>query len=386
MDRPINDTNNNNSRQALEFTGSGTEYFGIWIVNLALTIVTLGIFSAWAKVRRLRYFYGHTRLDGHGFEYLGDPKRILIGRLIAVSLLAIYSAVTRYLPAYAFPLVCVLAVLIPFILVSSIAFTLRNTAYRHIRFRFRTSYAAAYKVVWLPILLSLLLAGFVYSALPQQLASNQGAMVDKANLLPQILLLCFIPMIPWLDYLRARFVIDHSQYGSLRCNFTAGAGSFYGLYGLMLVITLGAMLLLLMILGVIFSAIFVGKPPTNPAALGKMVLVIVIPVYLVMFLLSGWFTSRRNTLLRNSAMFGKQALSGDFKGGAMAWILFTNLLGMVFTLGLFYPWAAVRQARYNAVHTWIPTEELASVTAEHDVDRSAVGEEIGDFFDIDIGL
>jgi uncharacterized membrane protein YjgN (DUF898 family) len=29
--------------EQLRFTGSGSEYFGIWIVNLLLTIVTLGI-------------------------------------------------------------------------------------------------------------------------------------------------------------------------------------------------------------------------------------------------------------------------------------------------------------------------------------------------------
>lgn len=38
----------------LTFTGTGAEYFGIWIVNLLLTIVTLGIYSSWAKVRRLQ--------------------------------------------------------------------------------------------------------------------------------------------------------------------------------------------------------------------------------------------------------------------------------------------------------------------------------------------
>src|SRR6059058_745587 len=36
-----------------EFTADPKEYFRIWIVNLALTIVTLGIYSAWAKVRKL---------------------------------------------------------------------------------------------------------------------------------------------------------------------------------------------------------------------------------------------------------------------------------------------------------------------------------------------
>ena len=42
------------------FTGNASEYFGIWIVNLLLSIVTFGIYTAWAKVRRLRYFYGNT--------------------------------------------------------------------------------------------------------------------------------------------------------------------------------------------------------------------------------------------------------------------------------------------------------------------------------------
>ncbi|MEX1058239.1 MAG: DUF898 family protein, partial [Natronospirillum sp.] len=42
------------------FNGRGGEYFGIWIVNIALTVLTLGIYSAWAKVRNKRYFYGNT--------------------------------------------------------------------------------------------------------------------------------------------------------------------------------------------------------------------------------------------------------------------------------------------------------------------------------------
>jgi len=69
-----------------EFTGDAREYFRIWVVNLALSIVTLGIFSAWAKVRSERYFYGNTRVAGEPFEYLAKPWPILKGRLIAVAL------------------------------------------------------------------------------------------------------------------------------------------------------------------------------------------------------------------------------------------------------------------------------------------------------------
>src|ERR1700761_2385520 len=79
------------TRHPFEFQGSGGEYFKIWIVNLALSIITLGIFSAWAKVRTRRYFLGNTVLAGHSFDYHGQPLRILLGRIIALVLLGGYS-------------------------------------------------------------------------------------------------------------------------------------------------------------------------------------------------------------------------------------------------------------------------------------------------------
>src|SRR4051812_41240035 len=80
----------------LEFTGRTGEYFRIWIVNLFLSIVTVGLYSPWAKVRRRRYFYGHAWLDGSNFEYHGDPRVILRGRLIAVVFFAAYTLVGQY--------------------------------------------------------------------------------------------------------------------------------------------------------------------------------------------------------------------------------------------------------------------------------------------------
>ena len=62
------------------FTGKASEYFGIWIVNVLLTILTLGIYSAWAKVRRNRYFFGNTVLLGRSFEYHARGLQILVGR------------------------------------------------------------------------------------------------------------------------------------------------------------------------------------------------------------------------------------------------------------------------------------------------------------------
>ena len=55
------------------FTGTAGSYFRIWIVNLFLSLITLGIYSAWAKVRKKRYLYGHTWVADANFEYHGQP-------------------------------------------------------------------------------------------------------------------------------------------------------------------------------------------------------------------------------------------------------------------------------------------------------------------------
>ena len=77
------------SELKLEFRGSAREYFRIWSVNLCLTLLTAGIFSAWAKVRKKRY------LDGTPFQYLAQPIPILRGRLLAAALFVVYYGATH---------------------------------------------------------------------------------------------------------------------------------------------------------------------------------------------------------------------------------------------------------------------------------------------------
>src|SRR5436309_9625224 len=106
----------------VQFTADAGEYFRIWIVNLALTIATLGIYSAWAKVRRRRYFYGHTRIDGEGFEYRGRPIAILKGRLIAVAAVALFYGTAHFAPSLIWLLAILTVCAAPWLIVRSMAF------------------------------------------------------------------------------------------------------------------------------------------------------------------------------------------------------------------------------------------------------------------------
>ena len=86
------------TKTPVQFTGKGGEYFGIWIVNLLLSIITLGIYSAWAKVRRMKYFYNNTKIDGVGFDFHAKPLSILKGRIIAFLIFVLYAVLSRFSP------------------------------------------------------------------------------------------------------------------------------------------------------------------------------------------------------------------------------------------------------------------------------------------------
>src|SRR5712672_2612070 len=156
-------------RHAVEFTADTGEYFRIWIVNLALTIVTLGIYSAWAKVRKRRYFYGHTRIDGEAFEYRANPLAILKGRLIAVALFAVFYAISHYAPLYIWSIYLVLLFFGPWLVVRSLAFNAYNTAYRNVRFAFSGTYRTCLGLVLGHGLLTLVTLGLGFPFLRRRL-------------------------------------------------------------------------------------------------------------------------------------------------------------------------------------------------------------------------
>src|SRR5215470_11273742 len=139
-------------RSRVAFTGSGSEYFRIWVVNLLLTLLTLGIYSAWAKVRKTRYFYQNTRLDGHAFDYHGAPLAILRGRMLAVVLLVAYSWSFDISRTVGLTTIAVLCLAGPWLFMKAQQFRFRNSSWRGLRFGFDSDLRAAYKTL-LPLLL-----------------------------------------------------------------------------------------------------------------------------------------------------------------------------------------------------------------------------------------
>ena len=77
----------NTSSARLRYHGTGGSLLGLVIVNALLTIVTLGIYSFWAKNRVRQFHYSHTELDGDRFAYHGTGGELLVGALKAMGVI-----------------------------------------------------------------------------------------------------------------------------------------------------------------------------------------------------------------------------------------------------------------------------------------------------------
>ena len=179
--------------QRFAFTGRTADYFRIWAVSLCLSLLTIGIYSAWAKVRKRRYLYAHTRLDGSGFEYRADPLAILKGRAIALLLFGGIAFSGHFLPLAQFAFFVLLLLLAPWIVVASSRFNARNSTWRNVAFAFDGTIREAAKVLLGFGAVVLVTAGIAY---------------------------------PWWRMRRARFIVERHRFGATPFRADLLAGGF----------------------------------------------------------------------------------------------------------------------------------------------------------------
>lgn len=342
--------------EPLRFTGSGAEYFRIWIVNLALSILTLGIYSAWAKARRLRWFHGHTQLAGSSFAYHGDPVAILKGRLIAAALLAIYVVAGHIDPMYALAVLGVLALAGPWLIVRARMFTLRMSSWRGVRFDFDADYAGSYREIGGALLLAVLSLGLAF---------------------------------PWFVYRRWRFVISRSRFGAQPFSLGADSGPFFRVGYLTLLVGMLATYGAFFVLGIVLAGVMFASGGGQPGPAFQFVFILVFAVVLLPLQLGigAYYQAGILNSVYGTTTLGPHRLHCRLRAGALFKLYFTNTLGILLTLGLYTPFAQLRMARMMAGALAVEFDgDPAGLAASDRQQSGALGEEISDAFDVDVGL
>jgi uncharacterized membrane protein YjgN (DUF898 family) len=339
------------TEERIVFSATGSEYFRIWIVNLLLSIVTLGIYSAWAKVRRNQYFYASTKLAGSSFEYHGNPMAILKGRIAALVLLGGYNIALRYSVPLGLVMMAVVAAVMPWLVWKSLQFSLHNSSYRGIRFGFRGSLGSAYLHYLLLPIASVLTLGLATPYVHQRLKQFQHS---------------------------------ESRYGGTHFSFNASVGAFYKTYGVFLGLLIGGGFAL----GVV-GAITGGVAAVLSGASGASGAVILLIIFsYAYFLCVGWaLMAVLQNLIWNHTQLGTHRFKSTMTWPRLAGLYITNTLGIVFTLGLFIPFAHVRALRYRLESTSLLVNgSLDDVVANKDGTVDSFGEGMADLAGIDLSL
>ena len=370
---------------SIAFTGSGSEYFRIWIVNLLLMLVTLGIYFPWAKARRLRYFMGNTLVGGQPLGFHGDPKKMFKGYALVGILFTLYSLAGEFSNTAGLVALVLVAGLWPALFKSSMQFRMANTSWRGLRFRFLGNLAGAYRAT-LPLFLPglVLVGGLAF-------VDDRNAPPMWYGILALGVMVATLAIAPWLLWNLKQYQHNHYSLGHLQTTFRATVGSFYVLA--LKVLGLGLLAIALpaaVVVGLVFGldgfdslrqqrGVWMIAAAIVPILLGTLAVLVCLQPYAVARLQNLVWTKTGNTELR---------FVSTLRVRALLWVTLKNWFLIIITLGLYWPFAAVAltRVRLEAVSIKSRANPDLLVSQVQAQEGDAAGDAAGDFFGMDVGL
>jgi uncharacterized membrane protein YjgN (DUF898 family) len=306
----------------LSFKGKGGDLFVVLIVNMLLTMLTLGFYYPWAKARRLGWYYEHTELDGHPFHFHGTGAEMFKGFIKALGLLLLIIVLFIAFQKFIHPLAGIIfyigaiVCLLPVVIHGSMRYRMSRSSWRGIHFGYRGDLKELFSLVAKDMVLTLITFG-IYGS--------------------------------WFAMNLRRYVLGHTRYGSTSFSYK-GEGLEYFL------MNLKGYFLTLITLGI--YGFWWQKDIFN---------------YYVDNL--GWeFKDGKRITFRSTAT-----------GGGFFGLLVVNLLIVIFTLGIGLAWAEVRTMQFVVNNIEFNGDaDLNAVVQTEQEHKDATADDLGDMMDIGI--
>ena len=393
--------------KALSFKGSGAEYFKIWIVNILLTIITLGLYYPWAKVRNNRYFYGNSELEGRNFEYHATGKQLFIGYLISMSILILYLVIQSVSPAGSGLVLLAFFLGLPWIIWRSLQFNMRMTSFSNVRFGFDAGLSQAYvNYLLIPIGLLIVLYG-IPIAIGFMAAGSGDSMSLVMTSVMVVVGILFFPMViyafAFMKKRNTKYALNGIRYGQGEFSTEVQTKTFalillkaFGLAMLLVIVLLVILVIVAMVTGVGDQFLQMAGNMEDPEAMQDIfsggVAVAIGVMYLgfiiiSMIVFSYSYSRQRQYVFENTMLDRKIAFSSTLDAMPLAWISISNFLAIIFSLGLALPWAKVRATRLILENSLVDSVAGFDEYVTQQQDRqSALGEQLGDAFDVDLGI
>jgi uncharacterized membrane protein YjgN (DUF898 family) len=306
----------------LTFHGSGGTLFGIYVVNILLTIATLGIYRFWGRVKIRRFMLSQTGFEGDRFAYHGTGRELLLGfvkallfvglPITALSVAARLSGdKTIHIVTQAFTSLLVF-LFIPIAMVGARRYRLSRTSWRGIRFSFRGHVWAFVRLFVVASILSTLTLTLYY---------------------------------PFFQTRQQGFLVSNSYFGRRQFRFEGRGRDLFGAYVI-------ALLLLVPTLGIYFF----------------------------------WFNARKTRYFWEHTYFETARFRSTMSGGKLMGQTLTNWATLIVTLGLAWPWVLVRRARFELANLAVEGPlDLTGIVQEPQI-ATATGDALSSLLGADVGF
>ena len=395
----------------LEFSGRGGEYFRVWIVNVLLSIVTLGLYTPWARRRTVQYFYGHTLVADSPLEFTAPQRKMVTGFVLLVLLTLAYNiAVDTGQDTAVALLLLGGAVLAPYLWASAMRFRLGNTRWRGLRLRFAASWREVYSASWPVFAIALVWIGVVFGlrwVAPELAQALDGATPDgdeRSSAMPALppalwALLLLGVVLSLLFFIRLEY--NYQSLLVLRTHLGAEAGRWKPVYMDFVKIWLATVgVFLLCVLGMVaLVTLAAGGSVALLAGLGKNA-----GVWVFFLFLFGFFALFMLLLLasaparayREARMFLLQwnnigvsqvaRFRCTLSVRGFVWLRVRNLLLTLLTLGFYRPFARVSEYAMKlesvTLHVKGGVDQLAGQMLRHQ--EGGLGDALADAAGLDL--
>ncbi len=375
----------------IEFSGLGSEYFRIWIVNLLLILVTFGIYYPWAKVRKLKYFYNNTRIDDHALEFHGEPKKMLRGSLIVGAFFVVFSHASDYSLIAALIAAIAFVAIAPALFRASMRFRLANTSWRGMRMRFvAEGYREAYACVVVPLAL-ILLPSLLIATLADGDPKSREQAGDAFSSTVGGMFLLFAVAMPYFFWRIKRYQHNHYAWGPLKTEYRSQVVQTYKVFGM-------TMLVALLIVAAFAAVIFILLPSQTgstrswsrnlvlmlslflPLLIGFIVLINILP--------RAYFTAKMQNLVWSRTGNDHFRFKSELPVGKFIGLQCKNYFLILITFGLYWPFAVIATQRMKlqaiSLKTRIAIDKLSDMARTREND--AAGDMAADIFGFDVGM
>jgi uncharacterized membrane protein YjgN (DUF898 family) len=344
---------------------------GLSIVNFVLRILTLGIYHFWGKTEVRRRIWSAVRLNGEPLEYTGTGKELFLGFLVVLALvflpimLGVFAVTLAFGPnspvtaLFQILLYVALFFMVGVAIHKALRYRLSRTRWRGIRGGLEgSSWGFAWTHFWTALLVPLTLGWIM----------------------------------PWRATKLQRELSNDMRFGNRPFRFEARSGPLYGPFA---ILWIGSVFLFVAAGAIVgglqfaaFSRLQPGSlepgtvPPPDPTLVVVIVLVTV-AVYILFGILMAWYSAAKINHFAAHTHFEGATFRGNATAGSLIWLVISNLLILMLTLGLLAPVAQARAARYMVDRLGIDGAVPLADIVQRAEDPMRRGEGLAQVFDVD---